>query len=45
MNAEEIYTDSDGLDFLYKKQRIKVLQPAIAAAVLLGAWVYGYVCL
>lgn len=42
VNAEEIYTDSDGLDFFYKKQRIKVLQPAIVAAVLLGAWVYGY---
>lgn len=27
VNAEEIYTDSDGLDFFYKKQRIKVLQP------------------
>lgn len=42
VNAEEIYTDSEGLDFFYKKQRIKVLQPAIVAAVLLGAWVYGY---
>ena len=34
-NAEEIYTDSEGLEFFYKRQRSKVLLPSVLMIALL----------
>lgn len=39
-NAEEIYTDSEGLEFFYKRQRSKVLLPSVLMIALLIFDVY-----
>ena len=39
-NAEEIYTDSEGLEFFYKRQRSKVLPPSVLMIALLIFDVY-----